>query len=151
MSALDDCLDRLARSLEDFIKLLEQEARALSGGDSESLAPIVDQRNLYSVRLAEHWQTLAGLLNIPVNAGLVAFRERAYPDLRPPPAWHRLETLAREAEHRNKVNGQLLEEQMRRTQAAMQVLRNVAASQSLYGADGRVTDFMTTQRKIDSA
>jgi flagellar biosynthesis/type III secretory pathway chaperone len=44
----------------------------------------------------------------------------------------------------------LIEEQMRRTQAAMQVLQS-ASSRGLYGADGRMNDLLNTTRSIDSA
>lgn len=150
MSPLDDCLKQVTQDLNGFIQLLEEEAHHLVSGDSERLAAIIAQRDALSGQLAQHWRDLAGRLDLPASAGLAALKERGQTALGAAP-WRQLETLALEAEHLNRVNGRLLEEQMRRTQAAMQVLQNAVASRSLYGADGRVSGFPGSNRRIDEA
>lgn len=150
MSPLDDSLLQVTQDLGGFIELLAEEARHLVSGDSERLAAAIAQRDAISSRLALHWRTLAALLDMPANAGLAALKARGQTTVSAA-AWRQLETLALEAEHLNRVNGRLLEEQMRRTQAAMQVLQNALASRSLYGADGRVSGFPEINRRIDEA
>lgn len=150
MSSVDDILKQLAQDLSGFIQLLEEEARHLVSGDSERLATVIAKREAISGQLTQHWQTLAGLLGMPASAGLAALKERGKTAMTAA-AWRQMETLALEAEHLNRVNGRLLEEQMRRTQAAMQVLQNAVSSRSLYGADGRVSGFPDFNRRIDEA
>lgn len=150
MSPLDDCLQQLAQDLKGFIQLLTEEARHLVGGDAEQLAAVIAQRDAISARLAQHWHTLAELLGMPASAGLAALKARGQTTGNAA-AWRQLETLAVEADHLNRVNGRLLEEQMRRTHAAMQVLQNAVASRGLYGADGRVSGFPEINRRIDEA
>jgi flagellar biosynthesis/type III secretory pathway chaperone len=75
---------------------------------------------------------------------------RAFADAIPSADWQLLEKLTADAARLNRVNGRLIEEQMRRTQAAMQVLQS-ASTRSLYGADGRFSDGLNLNRSIDSA
>jgi flagellar biosynthesis/type III secretory pathway chaperone len=58
--------------------------------------------------------------------------------------------LTQEAARLNRINGRLIEEQMRSTQAAMQVLQS-ASIRSLYGSDGRLSNVLDNYRSIDSA
>lgn len=151
MSQLDNQLSRLARELEAFLALLEEEALALSAGNPDRLSELVSLRQSASLRLAGHWKELAEQLQLPPQAGFAALRDKAMAGAAPSAAWRALESLTREAARLNQVNGRLIEEQMRRNQAAMQVLQSAVASRGLYGADGRVSDFPNLNRSIDSA
>jgi flagellar biosynthesis/type III secretory pathway chaperone len=151
MSQLDSQLSHLARELEAFLALLEEEALALSAGNPDRLSELVSQRQHASLRLAGHWKELAAQLQLPPQAGFAALRDKAMARAAPSAAWRALESLTREAARLNQVNGRLIEEQMRRNQAAMQVLQSAVASRGLYGADGRVSDFPNLNRSIDSA
>lgn len=151
MNVADATLAALTRELEAFLALLEEEAGALAAGDSERVGELVQLRQDTSLRLAGHWQALAGQLGLPAQSGFAALRERAMAGAQASALWHDLEALTREAARRNQLNGRLIEEQMRRNQAAMQVLHSALASRGLYGADGRVSDFPTFSRSIDSA
>jgi flagellar biosynthesis/type III secretory pathway chaperone len=138
MMPLDANLTVLNQQLESFLALLEEEALALASGNSEQLETLTQQRLNVSLQLAEDWRRLPAL------------RLRAFSDSAPTANWHRLEKLTHAAAQLNRVNGRLIEEQMRRTQAAMQVLQS-ASSRGLYGADGRMNDLLNTTRSIDSA
>jgi hypothetical protein len=151
MTQVDAKLAGLTRELEAFLALLEEEASALAAGDSDRIGELVRLRQDASLRLAGHWKELADLLGLPPQAGFAALRDRAMAGAPPAPAWRNLESLTREAARLNQINGRLIEEQMRRNQAAMQVLQSAVSSRGLYGADGRVSDFPTLNRSIDTA
>ena len=147
---LDAHLSALNQQLDSFLALLEKESLALANGNSEQLETLTQQRLSVSLQLAEDWRRLTEQLGLPANSSLPALRLRAFSDSTPTANWHRLEKLTHAAAQLNRVNGRLIEEQMRRTQAAMQVLQS-ASSRGLYGADGRMNDLLDTTRSIDSA
>lgn len=154
MSSLNDCLASLIQDMKSFLALLEEESKALASGDSESLSRLVSERQNLGLGIADHWKSVAVLLGMSPREGFAALRDKALADAAPasrPPAWNELENLAREATRLNQINGRLIEEQLRRNQAAMQILQSAAANRGLYGADGRVTDFLNVNRRIDTA
>jgi flagellar biosynthesis/type III secretory pathway chaperone len=150
MSLPDRELAETNRQLEQFLELLEEEAVALSSGDGTRLEDLTRQRHAVSRQLAEAWQALAAGLGLDASAGLPALRLRAFNGGSANAEWQRLERLTHEAGRMNRINGRLIEEQMRRTQSALQVLQS-ASSRTLYGADGRLNDLLNTSRSIDSA
>jgi flagellar biosynthesis/type III secretory pathway chaperone len=150
MTPLDSGLNRLNQQLDSFLSVLEEEAVALASADSDRLVDLTRQRLAASQQLAESWRQLTSQLGLPANAGLPALRLRAYSDSNPGEAWQRMEKLSHEAARLNRVNGRLIDEQIRRTQTAMQVLQS-ASSRNLYGSDGRLSDLLNTSRSIDSA
>lgn len=151
MSQVNDVLASLAKELEFFLALLEEEAMALASGNPDRLSELVGERQKISLRVAEHWRALAGLLGASPQSGFASLRDKALAGAPPSQAWRRLEKLTHEVSRLNQVNGRLIEEQMRRNQAAMQVLQQAAVNRGLYGADGRVTDFLNVNRSIDTA
>ena len=151
MNTFDNTLEQLNQALTDFIALLEEEAMALAAQNSESLAALLPRRNEAHRLLASRWLKLAEHAGTDKPTGLVDLRERFFSDKRPSPPWQRLEELVHVSDRLNRVNGRLIEEQMRRTQTAMQVLQSTLAGRGLYGADGRVADFLNVNRRIDSA
>jgi flagellar biosynthesis/type III secretory pathway chaperone len=154
MIPLNDRLATLVRNMKSFLTLLEEESTALASGDSESLSRLVSERQILGLGISDHWKAVAVLLGVSPQEGFAALRDKALSGAAPAslsPAWHELENLAREASRLNQVNGRLIEEQLRRNQAAMQILQSAAANRGLYGADGRVTDFLNVNRKIDTA
>lgn len=152
MTPLNDRLADLTRDMRAFLALLEKEALALASGDAEGLSRLVAERQNLSLGIADHWKAIAGLLGLPPQAGFSVLRDKAASDpAARPGAWRELENLSREASRLNQVNGRLIEEQLRRNQAAMQVLQSAAANRGIYGADGRVSDFLNVNRSIDSA
>jgi flagellar biosynthesis/type III secretory pathway chaperone len=142
-------LDALARELAAFASLLEQEAAALAANQADALTPLINDREAANRRLAGLWQGLTDSLGLPVTAGLAALREQCLGQA--PEAWRQVEEMAHHAERMNRLNSRLIDEQLRRTQAAVQVLRSAAGSRMLYGADGRMSEFLNPNRSIDSA
>ncbi|MDO9227316.1 MAG: flagellar protein FlgN [Pseudomonadota bacterium] len=142
-------LEALARELEVFIDLLEREASALGANQADALAPLTMQRESTNRRLADLWRDLTRALGLPATTRLDALRESSLGVA--PDAWRQVEELARHADRMNRLNSRLIDEQLRRTQVAVQVLRNAAGGRALYGADGRVSDLFNPNRSIDSA
>lgn len=142
-------LDTLAQELDAFISLLEQEAAALSANQADALVPLIEQREGANRRLAGLWQDLTSELGMPATAGLAGLREHCIGLA--PEEWRQVEEMARHAERLNRLNSRLIDEQLRRTQAAMQVLRSAAGNRMLYGADGRMSELLNSNRSIDTA
>ncbi|MEW5788696.1 MAG: flagellar protein FlgN [Pseudomonadota bacterium] len=151
MTPIEQSLAHLRRELEAFLALLEEEGKVLGVGNADLLTGLTEQRRTQSLRIADLWKRLAGQLGTLPQAGFEALRDKALAGKPATPAWQTVEGLVREAARLNQANGRLIEEQMRRNQAAMQVLRNAASSRTLYGADGRMSDFSNLNRSIDSA
>jgi flagellar biosynthesis/type III secretory pathway chaperone len=144
---MNDALAGLRKALAGFLGLLEEEAAALAGGRADDLDALTARRDAANKSLAAHWRSLAANMGLPPDASLDDMRERcaSLPD------WAQTEDLARQAAQRNRLNSKLIDEQLRRTQAAVQVLRNAAGNRMLYGADGRMSDFPDLHRNIGSA
>ncbi|MDD5388215.1 MAG: flagellar export chaperone FlgN [Gallionellaceae bacterium] len=142
-------LDALARELATFISLLEQEAAALAANQADALTPLISQREAANRRIASLWQTLTSSFGQPASTGLSALREQCIGLA--PESWRQMEEMTRHAERMNRLNSRLIDEQLRRTQAAVQVLRNAAGSRTLYGADGRMSESLNPNRSIDTA
>ena len=147
----DTSLVTLIREMEGFIALLEEEALALVSGDPERLARLSGDRRAASLRIGDLWRGLASRAGVPPQAGFQALRDKILAGAPPSRTWQSLEQLTREASRLNQVNGRLIDEQMRRNQAAIQVLQNAVADRGLYGSDGRVSDFLQVNRSIDTA
>lgn len=153
MNPLNDRLAALTRDMKSFLALLEEESVALAAADSDRLTRLVAERQNLSLGIVDHWKQVAALLGMSTQAGFAALRDKALsePTLTRAATWRELEGLVREAARLNQVNARLIEEQIRRNQAAMQILQSAAANRGLYGADGRVTDFYNVNRSIDTA
>lgn len=151
MTALEDTLTRLNQALGDFIALLEEEAVALAAQNPDRLSELVGKRNATYKALAIQWLKLAEMTGTPSLRSLDDLKKKLFATTRPPASWQTLEEQVHKAERLNKVNGQLIQEQMQRTQAALQVLQNSLVNRGIYGADGRLNDFSSRNRQIDSA
>ncbi len=142
-------LDALARELTALISLLEQEAAVLAANQADALPPLVTRREAANRHLASLWQALTSGLGLSSTSGLSTLREHCLEQA--PEDWRQVEESARHAERMNRLNSRLIDEQLRRTQAAVQVLRSAAGGRMLYGADGRMSEFLNPNRSIDSA
>ncbi len=142
-------LDALAHELGAFIDLLEQESGALAANQADNLAPLIQQRESANLRLSRLWQALALDMGQAAGTSMEALRERC--QALAPEHWQRVEEKLRHADWLNRLNSRLIDEQLRRTQLAIQVLRHAAGGRTLYGADGRVSEFLNHNRSIDSA
>lgn len=150
-SALDNALARLEEALGTFCKFLEEEALALAGQDAERLSAMLPQRDEIHRGLATRWLELAKLAGTDNPRGLADLRKRLFGQAPPPQTWLRLEELVHVSDRLNKVNGRLMEEQMRRTQVALRILQHSLSSRGVYDSGGRLTDVLNVNRRIDSA
>lgn len=148
---LDDAIDQLGLALTDFNSFLEAEAAALASQDADKLSELLPRRNELHRTLAKRWLAIAQLAGTQAPKGLADLRGRLFPSQRPTANWERLEALVHASDRLNQVNGRLMEAQMHRTQVALGILQNSMASRGLYGADGRVTELQSMNRRIDSA
>lgn len=144
---MNDALTGLKLELAGFLGLLEEEAAALASGRADDLDALTQRRDAANRSLAARWRALATHLNLAADANLDAVRERCAAL----PEWAETEALAQQSARLNRLNSKLIDEQLRRTQAAVQVLRNAAGNRTLYGADGRMSDFSDLHRNIGSA
>jgi flagellar biosynthesis/type III secretory pathway chaperone len=151
MTPFDADLQRLNQALSEFIAFLEEEAIALAAQDSARLEALLPRRGECHRKLAHGWMKLSDHAGTQKPSGLLGMRARLFANGPTSDDWQRLEELVHTSDRLNRVNGRLIEEQMRRTQAAMQVLQNSISSRGVYGADGRVTDLFNVNRRIDSA
>ncbi len=151
MSALDDTLSHLNLTLTDFIKFLEEEAVALASQNADALTSMVPKRDEIHRALATQWLHLAKLAGTQAPQGLSELRDHLYAKSTPSRAWQQFEELVHVTDRLNRINGRLIEEQMRRNQAAMQVLQRSLTHREVYGADGKVSGFPNMNRRIDSA
>lgn len=142
-------LTALARELQAFLTLLEEESAILERGDADALPPLTQQREQANRRIAGLWLDLARAAGLTRDASLTAMRQRVASSA--PEVWEQVEILARLAEARNRQNSRMIDEQLRRAQAAAQVLRGAAERRALYGADGLASDFFIPHRSIDTA
>ncbi len=138
---------QLKDELDQFVALLEEEAGILGSNQADALVPLVFRRDAANRRLASLWQQLSSALALPADAGFNTVRERCTGL----PLWQETEAQVHRAEQLNRLNSKLIDEQLRRTQAAAQVLRAAAGGRTLYGADGRMSDSLIQNRSIDTA
>lgn len=149
--SLEASITQLNHALGDFIQFLEEEAVALAAKDADALGNLLPRRNEIHRMLAGSWLALSKQAGVEEPKGLQDMKRYLFANNPPPPSWQRLEELAHVSDRLNHINGRLIEEQMRRTQAAMQVLQSSLSSRGVYGADGKVSNFMNVNRRIDSA
>lgn len=149
VSPLDALLEQEIHLVASFVALLTEEQAALKAADTTPLDRLASQK----ARLAEElngmdsrraqWLSTTGS---PDMADWLAH----HPDAQISAGhWHRLRTLASEAKALNRLNGQLIQLHLQRTQEALSAL-HPAQSASLYGKNG-LSAFSSGSRIIDAA
>lgn len=151
MSAVETALTRVNAVLQEFAHLLEDEAQALASQDADKMAALLPKRLEIHERLRDAWQTLGELAGDASSKGLADLRQRLFVHTPPPPTWHELERRVQATNRLNRINGRLIQEQMQRIQAALQVLQQSLSSRSVYDAEGHMSDLFDVNRRIDSA
>lgn len=133
-------LDRETESLKAFIDLLHREQGMLTHGETESLLPLVGEKNALAGELAGFArQREAALreLGLPGGrAGMSAWLERGG-DARQRQAWDAMLALAGEARALNETNGRLIGLHMQHNQKALNALLGAADLAATYGPDGQ--------------
>lgn len=153
MSELHGRLDALAGLLRNLLDTITLESEALQRGEAEVLPELTAAKERHARALASGWTALTDQLHLPPPVTRQAIEQAL--DKRSEPgvadAWSRIVGLIDEAERLNRLNGRLIEEQLRRTQSALDILQSAARHQSLYGADGHSVELHSSRRSIDEA
>ena len=153
MSALHERLDALSGLLRRLLETITREGEVLQGGDAEALSELTAAKEQRARALASAWTALTDELNLstPVTRQAIeqALDRRSEPGLAQ--AWSVILGLIDETQRLNRLNGRLIEEQLRRTQSALDILQAAASQQALYGADGHSVELLSSQRSIDEA
>lgn len=153
MTDLHARLDALSGSLHNLLDTLSQEGEVLQRGKAEDLPELTAAKEQHARALASAWSALTEQLNLPPSVTRQAIEQAL--DTRYEPglveAWSRIADLINETGRLNRLNGRLIEEQLRRTQSALDILQSAASQQALYGADGHSVELLSPQRSIDEA
>ncbi len=142
-------LSDLHKALQAFVVILEEEISALGDMDLHRLAATVEGKNRLAESVAETWnRAMAWLMQQPGT-------ERTAHGLHVPasilPQWLEILALARQADHLNRRNAQLVEAQLERTRGAIDVLQSASRPVNLYGADGQILDSPAQGHSLDKA
>lgn len=151
MSALAGLLDALGSSLGALHDTLARENEVLGKADPGALPEMTQRKEHLVSDLARTWSALATQLDVPVSRDSIdqALAARSEPGL--PEIWRRILAMANDVDQLNRLNGRLIDEQLRRTQGAMEILQSAARQRALYGSDGRSVDLFNQNRTIDEA
>jgi len=152
MSALEPCLQALAEHLAALRTTLETEGEALQRGDADALPACIGRKEAQAKALAAAWSELTARLGLTESTSRAAVEQaiaRVDPGLSA--TWTGIVGLVDAIGRLNRLNGQLIQEQMHRTQAALEILQTAAGQAALYGADGRSIELLGPNRNIEEA
>lgn len=152
MSALAPCLHALAEHLTAMRGAIAAEGEALQRGDADALPACVGRKEAQAKALVAAWGELTARLGLAEASSRAAVEQaiaRIDPSLSA--TWAGIVGLVDEIGRLNRLNGQLIQEQMRRTQTALEILQTAAGQAALYGADGRSIELFAPNRSIDEA
>ncbi len=152
MSALAPCLQALAEHLGAMRATLATEGEALQRGDADALPDCVGRKEAQAKALVAAWGDLTNQLGLTEASSRAAVEQaiaRADPGLGA--TWAGIVGLVDEIGRLNRLNGQLIQEQLRRTQTALEILQTAAGQAALYGSDGRSIELFGPNRSIDEA
>jgi flagellar biosynthesis/type III secretory pathway chaperone len=153
MSELTEWLDAVAGLLRKLLETLTLEGEALQRGDAEALPELTAAKEGHARALASAWTALTGQLHLtpPVTRQAIEQALDARSEAAVAEAWSAIVGLIAETERQNRYNGRLIEEQLRRTRSALDILQSAARQQALYGADGHRIELLSPHRSIDEA
>ncbi len=150
MSALEDDLDQLGRTLAAFIDCLRAEAEALRVPDADALAEAIARKTPLATELGGQWERFAARASTPpLSLDRIQQALGRFPALQN--RWRAVRQLAEEAARLNQANGQLIEKQLQRTHRALDVLQTAANPARVYGEQGQMLHLFTPQRTLDKA
>ncbi|KON80266.1 flagellar protein FlgN [Azoarcus sp. PA01] len=151
LQRLATLIDSEAALLRAFLALLEREEALLITGDADTLLALTEeksQRHRQLQRVHNDRALLLGRLGRPNDEASIRELCRALPDTLT--CWDEIRELARNAQHRNEINGKLIVERMQHNQSALSVLLAAAGQPQLYNATG-MTRPRSSGRHLGSA
>lgn len=144
MSAEAGQLDSLRAELTAFAGALDDEAAALAAPGQAGLAEAVAVKTQRAESVAERWRHTAAWLRaqgIPPGTMPAALQA----------GWSEILSLAARVKSLNERNAHLIEAQMLRTRAALDVLQSAARPVNLYGSDGYLDPGAGLGHSLDKA
>lgn len=140
VSLLSQALGEELAALGKFIALLQREQELLKQADTESLLPLIEEKNLLANRLGTLAQARENELKRHAleagRKGMEAWLARVGKD-KDRQAWQKLMQLANEARDLNVLNGKLIGMHMQHNQQAFSALMNATNRAMTYGPDGQ--------------
>lgn len=140
-------------AFQEFHHILQEEQAALIERDIDHLLQLAPRKNellgqLFNFGNARN-RALSAAGYQTTAAGMESWLHAISADNRTQESWHKLISLAREAEQLNRGNGILIETALRHNQQALSVLQAAAnPAHSLYGPNGQISG-MSAGRPID--
>jgi flagella synthesis protein FlgN len=142
-----------ARTVQQFVDLLNVEQTALSAGETDELPTLADQKsNLANslVNLDKQRNDLLAVLGFNTGRkGIEAWCTKYPAEKTVAETWTTILRLAAEARELSRLNGELIQLRLNVTAKALQALQAGKSSLDLYGPDGQATN--SGQRRIDHA
>lgn len=129
-------------ALRQFLQILQSEHQALTQGKIDKLVEFARAKSEQGVRLsqlgANHNRLLSQNRLESTPEGLRQLILREDPDGKHGLAerWEKLMELAQQAQDMNRLNGAMIEAQLKHNQQALAILQEAAKQTSLYGPDG---------------
>lgn len=135
-----------------LLTLLRQEQASLVQADINSVTDLLNEKSLLvaqatDLAVARH-QALASAGHEASEAGMQAWIATQAPQSDAVQTWHSLLELAREAKEINRTNGLLINQQLSRNEAALNVLRGGESSANTYGPNGQTSTRPVSRSRV---
>lgn len=147
-----ETLEAETEALRQFLQILQSEQEALTQGNIDKLGEFARLKSEQGVRLSllssNHNRLLNqhGLGDTPENIRQLIQREDPDGKYSLAQSWEKLLELAKQAQDMNRLNGTMIEMQLKRNQQALAILQEAAKQTSLYGPDGHSQALGTGRR-----
>ncbi len=142
LPSLQAVLQDIAAYLEELRQTLVKEYEALAAGDPGSMQATAETKQRLSAILEDLEQERLKQLRQAgldlTRTGLMAYLGRhSQPDGHPlSQLWQRIETLTRDCERLNRVNGIIIAKQRQRAETALSILKGQVLQPQLYSSQG---------------
>ncbi|MBC3808675.1 flagellar protein FlgN [Undibacterium seohonense] len=140
---LQEIMDLEIHAMQSLIQILEQEQLVLVNNEAEKLESITPIKSQLLAKLVELEKNRASTLSqLGVNndaAGIHGLFSDSRINSQLKESWHQLLKVSADAQEQNRTNGLLINRQLNKNQATLNVLQSGNSHQagSMYGADGQ--------------
>lgn len=133
-----------------LLALLKQEQALLIEADADKLPGLLEQKSALVARIADmagaRHRALAEIGFAPNEAGMQSWLDSRRTSSEQ--SWNDLIALARSAKEANRINGLLINRQMRNNQHAINILQGTAQGGGIYGPNGQSAVGTVSRRRI---
>lgn len=142
-----------ARTVQQFVDLLDREQTVLSAGETDELPALAEKKSMLANDLVnldnQRNDFLVALGFATGRKGIEAWCSKHPAEQAVADTWATILRLATEARELSRLNGDLIQLRLNVTANALQALQAGKSSLDLYGPDGQATN--SGQRRIDHA